>query len=99
MIRKGSTGPDTVEADRDKELSALLQEQAAFNELRPSLLADERYRDKYVAVLNHVVIDFDIDKYKLARRLIKKHPVDVVFIGNVQRDEAPVDLPSPEIEP
>ena len=99
MIRKESTGPNAAGIDQDQELSALLEEEAAFNEIRPSLLADERYRDKYVAVLHHVVVDCDADKFQLVRRLIKKHPAEVVFVGHVQRDEAPVELPSPEITP
>ena len=97
MIQKGPLGTESA-IDQDRELAALLDEEAAFEKLRPSLRADERYRDKFVAVLRHAVVDCDLDKFRLVRRISTLFPNDVLFVAHVQQDEPPVDLPSPEIE-
>ena len=81
-----------------RSFECLVDVVAAFDELRPALKVDDRYRDKYVAIHRNAVVDCDLDKFQLVRRLMKNYPDDVLFVGHVQIDEPPVDLPSPEIE-
>lgn len=97
MIRKGTTGA-AADSEQSHEMAAWIKEQAAFDELRPSLSQDERYRNKYVAIHDRAVVDCDVDKFQLVRRLMKKFPDDVFFVGHASKDEPPVDLPSLEIE-
>jgi len=97
MIQKRLAGSD-IASEQDNEMKVWLDEQAAFDELRPALKVDDRYRDKYVAIHRNAVVDCDLDKFQLVRRLMKNYPDDVLFVGHVQIDEPPVDLPSPEIE-
>ena len=97
MIRK-PLPESSLGRDQDLELAALLDEQAAFEQMRPSLREDDRYRDKYVAIRQHAVVDCDVDKFQLGRRMTAQYPEDVVLIANVPFDDPPVELPSPEIE-
>ncbi|MCE9553608.1 MAG: hypothetical protein K8T91_09590 [Planctomycetes bacterium] len=97
MIRNNLTDSDTA-SKQDHEMAAWLREQAAFDELRPSLSQDDRYRDKYVAIHERAVVDCDVDKFQLVRRLMKNFPDDIFFVGHASIDEPLVDLPSLEIE-
>jgi len=97
MIRKRPISSDAA-GKHDPELDAWWDEQAAFDKMRPSLRQDERYRDKFVAVRDHAVVDCDADRFQLVRRIVASYPGDVVFVGHVQRDDPPVELPSPEFE-
>jgi hypothetical protein len=72
------------------------KEQQAFLKLKPSLLYQETYINKFVAVLGGEVVDLDNDIRNLAKRVYSKYGYVPIYIEKVQRNETVEELPSPD---
>jgi hypothetical protein len=67
-----------------------------FFEIRNELWKDPSLRNRFIGLLNHEIVDSDINKIALAKRLNKKFPNRVVVIARVQLGLPEVEIPSPE---
>ncbi len=77
--------------------SAVLEEAAnLFESMKESLLADDSYRDKYVALKAGELVDMDADEFTLVERVHREYPDALVFIGHVTRENPVFEMPSPE---
>ncbi|MFB0560357.1 MAG: DUF5678 domain-containing protein [Candidatus Lokiarchaeia archaeon] len=59
-------------------------------------MKDEKYRDKWVAILNGKLIDFDEDGSALAKRVYEKYGYETILIEGVVEKEKPLRFPSPK---
>jgi hypothetical protein len=60
---------------------AMLREEAAFDAMKPDLLA--KYLNEYVAVYQGQVVDHDNDELVLLERLDQQYPTQVVLLRQV----------------
>lgn len=81
----------------DENMLKWRQELEHFEQVKSTLWKDKKLRHKFVAVHNKEVVDFDADKFALARRMSKKLPDQVVLIMRVQREIRIIEMPSPEL--
>ena len=81
----------------DPDIAAWRDELAFFESVRADLLEDESYKRKCVAIRHHKIVDSDADNFRLARRIHRRHPGEVVLIVMVEDVERVVELPSPEL--
>jgi len=72
------------------------KEQQAFLRLKHSLLGQETYINKFVAVLGGEVVDLDNDIRNLAKRVYSKYGYVPIYIDKVQKERTVEELPSPE---
>lgn len=72
------------------------REREAFLRLEDSLLGHETYRGKFVALHGGTVVDVDVDKRELAKRVYARFGYIPIYIGRVERTRRVVDMPSPE---
>jgi hypothetical protein len=68
--------------------------QMYFEEHRAELLT--KYKNKFVAIWNRRVVDFDEDKIKLARRVYEEIGYLPIYIQKVQKEIPTVRIPSPK---
>jgi hypothetical protein len=68
-----------------------------FMRIKDDLLADERYRGRFVAIKNKEIIDVGDDAFDLAIKLGKTYPDAVILIRKVVPETVVYDLPSPEV--
>lgn len=68
-----------------------------FESIRKELLKEKEYRNKFVAIKDKEIIGVDTEKIKLAKRVKRQYPHEVILITRVQRGMRVVELPSPEI--
>jgi hypothetical protein len=93
----------TVETEQPKhstmaaDVRALRAELKHFMKIKPELLADERYRGRFVAIKDKQIIDVGDDEFDLAIKLGKTHPGAVILIKRVASETVVHDLPSPEV--
>ena len=62
-----------------------------------SLVARPELHNKFIAVKGGKILDQDRDEIKLVKRITKKYPRQVIFIGRIPPDNTVYELPSPEI--
>ena len=74
------------------------QELERFEHLKSQLWKDPKLRHRFVALCDGKVVDHDLDKFALARRIRRSFPKQVVLITRVQRGTRVVDMPSPELD-
>lgn len=67
-----------------------------FLSIRDELLKDDKYRDKFVAILNGKLIDSDPDEGTLAERCYREHGYRPIYIDKVERIKRIINLPSPQ---
>ena len=72
------------------------REQQAFLRLKHSLLGQETYINKFVAVLGGEVVDLDNDIRNLAKRVYSKYGYVPIYMEKVQKERTVEQLPSPE---
>ena len=99
--------PDQLPIDKEIEItiklkdSAILQEWEKlvtfFKQKKTELLAQPKFKNKYVAICNEQVVDFDSDKFVLFDRTTKKYPNDIVLIVKVDEKERLVRLETPKV--
>lgn len=87
-------------ATHDKDSSSADQiyqrEKRAFEKLRPELLKDPNYKQKYVAIINGKVVDSDFDETALAIRVYQTHGYISLYAGKVTEEKEYLKLSSPE---
>src|SRR3990172_2432143 len=59
------------------------------------LLNRPELNNKYIAVKGGKILDQDRDEIKLVKRITKKYPQQVIFIGRIPPDRTVYKLPSP----
>lgn len=77
----------------DTSLENIEKERLAFEKLRETGLLN-KYKGKYVSILNEKVIDSDEDKVRLAKRVYEKYGYRTIYVGKVN-GEKPKRLPTP----
>ena len=93
--KKMQTAPS--KRDADSEMKKLSEEMAVFKRIKTKMLSDKTYCNKYVAIKNGKVVDFDLNNLKLAQRINRKFPNEVVLLVKVKRGERLVKLRSPRV--
>lgn len=84
-------------SDKEWELRKWEKELKFFNRIKKKLLETKTYKNKFVAIKDEKVIDFDIDKLRLAKRVNKKYRDEVVLIVKVEIGVPVAEIPSPEV--
>jgi len=92
-----------------KEVSSLFKELTSrFNEIKfqheknifelikKSLLKNEKYLNKFVAIHQGKIIDYDEDNIKLAKRAYSEYGYIPIYFGKVSKKERVFDFSSPE---
>ena len=93
----------TVETEKPRNSSmaadvrVLKGEYRHFLKIKDALLADERYRGRFVAIRKKEIIDVGDDAFDLAITLGKTYPDEVILIRKVVLETVVYDLPSPEV--
>jgi len=72
-------------------------EKSAFQDMRRELLSNQKYRGKFVAVLNGSVVDFDVDKVALVKRAYEKYGYAPIYVDRVDQERKRAEIPSPEL--
>ena len=81
----------------DREFEKWHGELSFFNSTKKDLLENKSFRNKFVAIKDKKLIDVDIDKFRLVKRVSEKHPNGVVLIAKVEMGVAVAEIPSPEV--
>lgn len=84
----GLTSPDYEAFRKEKE---------AFYRLKPKLLADERYRGKFIAIVNQKIEAVGDNDSELSKIIDEKYGNIPAFIGKIVDKEEVIELPSPEL--
>ena len=69
-----------------------------FKSLKTMLLADEKYRNKWVAIVNDELIGPSDDDSQLSKIIDERYGNVPAYIGKIVEKEEPLELPSPELE-
>jgi hypothetical protein len=69
-----------------------------FEELRPKLLKDERYRGKWVAIINNKLIGPADNDSELSKIIDEKYGNVPAFIERVVKEKRVLELPPRELE-
>lgn len=72
-------------------------EKDAFQDMRRELLSNQKYRGKFVAVLNNSAVDFDADKIALVKRAYKKYGYAPIYVDKVDQERRHAEILSPEL--
>jgi hypothetical protein len=78
------------------EDAAFNMEKQAFQKLKPSLLKNPKYKDKFVAIAGGNVVDSDTDKIALVKRVFASRGYAPIYVAKVTTKERVIELPSPE---
>lgn len=89
--------PDVPSDAPDEEMRRWRREVDEFDRMKDDLLNDAKLRNKFVAVHNGRVVDYDENKFELAKRVRRAFPGEVVLIERVQCAMRVIDMPSPEL--
>jgi hypothetical protein len=81
----------------DSDIRALRREFKHFMKIKQKLLADERYRGRFVAMKDKTVIDVGDDEYELVVKMSERYPDDVVLVKKVVPATPVYDLSSSEV--
>jgi len=81
----------------DPELTEWRQQVLFYKRIQKKLLKDPSLLGKYVAIKDKTIIDSDICKFALARRVFQEYPSATILITKVERKSLVADIPSPEI--
>jgi hypothetical protein len=74
----------------------MCQEEAAFESMKPDLIA--QYRGQFIALFQQQVIDHDPDELALLARIEQTHPDELVLIRQVvETPESPLQFRSPRL--
>jgi len=68
---------------------------AAFQKMKAKLMADDRFRGKYVAVVNQGVVDSDESEVRLVKRITRDYRGEAAYIGRVTEKEEILLIPGP----
>jgi len=85
------------EEEKGWEFKKWKEELDFFNSIKRKLLEDETYRNKFVAIKDKRLIDYDIDNFRLAKRVNEKYRNEVVLIIKAEISMPVAEIPSPEI--
>jgi hypothetical protein len=88
--------PDSNHDGEDAERKQWEAAVAFFRSIEPQLAADPRLLGQYVAIHGERVIDQDVDRFQLARRIAGGFPTSVVLIVRAGC-QAGLEISSPEI--
>ncbi|WXG39452.1 MAG: DUF5678 domain-containing protein [Candidatus Freyarchaeum deiterrae] len=77
----------------DTSLQNIEKERLAFEKMQETGLLN-KYKGKYVAILNEKVIDSDEDKIRLAKRVYTKYGYLPIYMDKVN-GKKPARLPAP----
>lgn len=77
-----------VERTYNTETEQMAQEELAYQQLLPSLLA--QHEGAYVAIYQGQLVDSDADETALLRRIEETYPDKVVLLRQVQAEAEPV---------
>jgi len=88
--------PELDISSRNYNLIQLEKEQLAFLALKSNLLNDQRYREKYVAILQGRVVDSDLSLAQLAKRVYEKHGYVPILMTKVTDKIRKFENSSPE---
>lgn len=72
------------------------REKQAFKKLKPSLLRNPEYKNKFVAIAGGIVVDSDIDKVALVKRVFTTRGYAPIYVSKVATARRVIELPSPE---
>lgn len=78
------------------EHEILIMEKKYYEENRETLL--KKYRDRFIAIFNNEVVDFDKNFSKMASRVYKKFGYQTMYMPFVTAKERVVKIPSPRIK-
>ncbi len=85
--------PVSAAVHQEKESFEIQQE--AFEKMKPALMADERFRGKYVAVVSQRIVDSDESEVRLVKRVTREHRGQPTYIGKVTEKEEILLIPGP----
>ncbi len=68
-----------------------------FNSIKRELLKNKAYRNQFVAIKDKRVVDFDLDNFRLVKRINKEYPNEVVLVAKVEIGVPAAEIPSPEV--
>jgi len=78
------------------ELKKWENEKEAFVRMKPNLLMQDEYKEKYIAVYQGQIIDCDLDALKLTKRVYEQQGYLPIYFGKVSTKVDVVELDSPE---
>nr|MDO8110775.1 hypothetical protein [Candidatus Sigynarchaeota archaeon] len=78
-------------------LKILKMELKRFAKMKQELLQDPRYREKFIAMKNGVILETGDDELDLAEKVQSQFPDQVILVKKVTVEEDRVDLPSFEV--
>ena len=99
--KKLSTKPPSYREVRTPAISseeAFRREEESFVRLKRKLLADVRYRGKFVAFVNQKIVAVGTDDRELSRIIDEEFGNVTAFIGKVEAKEEVIEVPSPELK-
>jgi hypothetical protein len=82
--------------DSETDLDRFQRDERFFLSMIDELVKSEMYHDKFVAVLDGRIIDFDSDEAVLAERCYREHGYTPIYIDKVERIKRIINLPSPQ---
>ena len=59
-------------------------------------MENSKFKNKYVAILNGKIIDYDKNDKKLIERVYRKYGYKIVYIGFIGEEKV-LEIPSPEV--
>lgn len=96
LLKVETIRPEDTLSKGISKIDAFESEHRAFLGLLDSLLKNEGYRGRFVAVYKGGVVDADTNIRELAKKVYKKHGYVPIYMGKVKEKEEIVELPSPE---
>ena len=88
--QKESFEANNVEITKDEFSEYII----TFEKIKPSLLENPLYKNKFVAIVKNEVVDSDQDEEKLAKRIYDKLGYIPMYIGYVSEKTRPAKIPS-----
>lgn len=85
-----------TEPSRALEAGKFERERDAFLKLKDSLLGQETYTGKFVAIHQGRIVGVGEDKRELAKNVYAQFGYVAIYIGKVERVRTAVEMPSPE---
>ena len=77
---------------------AFKREESSFERLRRKSLSDERFKGKFIAVLDGKLVGCDEDDSKLAKRIYDTYGYRPIYIDKVTETRRTIEFPSPELD-
>jgi hypothetical protein len=67
-------------------LMSIKKEKRSFLNMKKDLVENKTYNNKFIAILNGKIVDFDVDNRKLAKRVYEKYGYIPIYIDKVEKE-------------